>query len=158
MELTINVQVGVSPEVAELVRKAVAMIMSVRQPAEELEKAVLPAEELEKAVLPAEELEKAELPAEEASLPAKAPTMEDVRSAMHKARQRIEGENYKEQPDSDGYKKYHKQMTAAFKNISALLGADKPSALPEDKRMSFIEQCNEIIVKDDGTIGINVPF
>lgn len=34
MELTINVQVGVSPEVAELVRKAVAMIMSVRQPAE----------------------------------------------------------------------------------------------------------------------------
>lgn len=148
MELTINVQVGVSPEVAELVRKAVAMIMSVRQPAEELEKAVLPAEELEKA----------ELPAEEASLPAKAPTMEDVRSAMHKARQRIEGENYKEQPDSDGYKKYHKQMTAAFKNISALLGADKPSALPEDKRMSFIEQCNEIIVKDDGTIGINVPF
>lgn len=138
MELTINVQVGVSPEVAELVRKAVAMIMSVRQPAEELEKAVLPAEE--------------------ASQPAKAPTMEDVRSAMHKARQRIEGENYKEQPDSEGYKKYHKQMTAAFKNISALLGADKPSALPEDKRMSFIGQCNEIIVKDDGTIGINVPF
>lgn len=41
MELTINVQVGVSPEVAEFVRKAVAMIMSVRQPAEELEKAEL---------------------------------------------------------------------------------------------------------------------
>lgn len=41
MELAINVQVGVSPEVAELVRKAVAMIMSVRQPAEELEKAEL---------------------------------------------------------------------------------------------------------------------
>lgn len=41
MELTINVQVGVSPEVAELVRKAVAMIMSVRQPAQELEKAEL---------------------------------------------------------------------------------------------------------------------
>lgn len=138
MELTINVQVGVSPEVAELVRKAVAMIMSVRQSAEELEKTVLPAEE--------------------ASQPVKAPTMEDVRSAMHKARQRIEGENYKEQPDSEGYKMYHKQMTAAFKNISALLGADKPSALPEDKRTSFIGQCNEIIVKDDGTIGINVPF
>jgi hypothetical protein len=34
MELTINVQVGVSPEVAELVRKAVATIMSVRQSAE----------------------------------------------------------------------------------------------------------------------------
>lgn len=45
MELAINVQVGVSPEVAELVRKAVAMIMPVRRPA-------------------------------------KAPTMEDVRSAV----------------------------------------------------------------------------
>lgn len=41
MELTINVQVGVSPEVAELARKAVAMFMSVMQPAEELEKAEL---------------------------------------------------------------------------------------------------------------------
>lgn len=41
MELTINVQVGVSPEVARLIREAVAMIMSVRQPAEELEKAEL---------------------------------------------------------------------------------------------------------------------
>lgn len=150
MELTINVQVGVSPEVAELVRKAVAMSMSVRQPAEMPK----PTPETPTNVEPA----KAELPAEEASQPVKAPTMEDVRSAMHKARQRIEGENYKEQPDSEGYKMYHKQMTAAFKNISALLGADKPSALPEDKRTSFIGQCNEIIVKDDGTIGINVPF
>lgn len=155
MELTINVQVGVSPEVAELARKAVATIMSVRQPAEMPK----PTPETPTPETPTHaEPAKAELPAEEASQPAKAPTMEDVRSAMHKARQRIEGENYKEQPDSEGYKKYHKQMTAAFKNISALLGADKPSALPEDKRMSFIGQCNEIIVKDDGTIGINVPF
>lgn len=145
MELTINVQVGVSPEVVGLVREAVAMIMPVRQPAEMSKPTHA-------------EPAKAELPAEEAPQPAKAPTMEDVRSAMHKARQRIEGENYKEQPDSEGYKKYHKQMTAAFKNISALLGADKPSALPEDKRTSFIGQCNEIIVKDDGTIGINIPF
>lgn len=150
MELTINVQVGVSPEVAGLVRKAMAMIMSVGQPAEMPK----PTPVTPTPVTPTH----AELPAEEASQPAKTPTMEDVRSAMHKARQRIEGENYKESPDSEGYKKYHKQMTAAFKNISALLGADKPSALPEDERMSFIEQCNEIIVKDDGTIGINIPF
>ena len=150
MELTINVQVGVSPEVAELVRKTVATIMPVRQPA----KMPTPTPETPTHAEPVEQV----LPAEEASQPAKVPTMEDVRSAMHRARQRIEGENYKEQPDSEGYKKYHKQMTAAFKNISALLGADKPSALPEDKRTSFIGQCNEIIVKDDGTIGINVPF
>lgn len=41
MELTINVQVGVSPATSGLAREAVAMIMSVRQPAEELEKAEL---------------------------------------------------------------------------------------------------------------------
>lgn len=150
MELTINVQVGVSPEVAELVRKAVATIMPVRQSA----KMPKPTPETPTHAEPVEQV----LPAEEAPQQAKVPTMEDMRSAMHRARQRIEGENYKEQPDSEGYKKYHKQMTAAFKNISALLGADKPSALPEDKRASFIGQCNEIIVKDDGTIGINIPF
>lgn len=74
MELTINVQVGVSPEVAGLVRKAVAMIMSVRQPAEMPK----PTPEIPTHAEPA----KAELPAEEASQPAKAPTMEDVRSAV----------------------------------------------------------------------------
>lgn len=155
MELTINVQVGVSPEVAELVRKAVATLTHA-EPVEQ----VLPAEMAKPTPETPTHAEpaKAVLPAEEAPQQAKVPTMEDVRSAMHRARQRIEGENYKEQPDSEGYKKYHKQMTAAFKNISALLGADKPSALPEDKRTSFIGQCNEIIVKDDGTIGINVPF
>ena len=60
-------------------------------------------------------------------------TAEDVRAAMHKTRQRIEGEDYKENTNGDLYKKYHKPLTAQFKNIAALLGADKPSALPDCK-------------------------
>ncbi len=83
---------------------------------------------------------------------------EDVRAAMHKTRQRIEGEDYKEHTDSEAYKKYHRALTAQFKNISALLGADKPSALPADKRKSFIEECDYLEVLEDGTIGNKAPF
>lgn len=85
-------------------------------------------------------------------------TAEDVRAAMHKTRQRIEGEDYKENTNGDLYKKYHKPLTAQFKNIAALLGADKPSALPSDKIADFIEQCNGLQVMEDGTIGSNCQF
>lgn len=85
-------------------------------------------------------------------------TAEDVRAAMHATRQRIEGEDYKENTNGDLYKKYHKPLTAQFKNIAALLGADKPSALPSDKIADFIKQCNGLQVMEDGTIGSNCPF
>jgi outer membrane biosynthesis protein TonB len=80
-------------------------------------------------------------------------TAEDVRAAMHKTRQRIEGEDYKENTNGEAYKKYHKPLTAQFKNIAALLGADKPSALPPDKIANFIEQCDGLQIMEDGTIG-----
>lgn len=85
-------------------------------------------------------------------------TAEDVRAAMHVTRQRIEGEDYKENTNGEAYKKYHKPLTAQFKNIAALLGADKPSALPPDKIADFIEQCNGLQIMEDGTIGSNCPF
>ena len=85
-------------------------------------------------------------------------TAEDVRAAMHVTRQRIEGEDYKENTNGDLYKKYHKPLTAQFKNIAALLGADKPSALPPDKIADFIEQCNGLQIMEDGAIGSNCPF
>lgn len=88
----------------------------------------------------------------------KALTAEDVRAAMHVTRQRIEGEDYKENTNGDLYKKYHKPLTAQFKNIAALLGAEKPSALPPDKIADFIKQCNDLQIMEDGTIGPNCPF
>ena len=93
----------------------------------------------------------AEEPQPEAEGP-KELTEQDVRDAMHKTRQRIEGENYKEETDSENYKKYHRQLTSQFKNIAALLGADKPSALPADKRQAFINECADLIIGEDGTI------
>lgn len=96
---------------------------------------------------------RAEAQAEEKPL-----TAEDVRAAMHKTRKRIEGEDYLENTKGDLYKKYHKPLTATFKNIAALLGAEKPSALPSDKIASFMEQCDELHVMEDGTIGPKLPF
>jgi len=84
-------------------------------------------------------------------------TEQDVREAMHRTRQRIEGEDYKNNTNSEGYKKYHKPLTAQFKNIAALLGSDKPSTLPADKRASFIQQCDELVVKD-GEITTICPY
>lgn len=85
-------------------------------------------------------------------------TEEDVREAMHRTRQRIEGQDYKEHTDSEAYKKYHRQLTATFKNIAALLGSDKPSTLPAEQRASFISQCDELQIMDDGTIGTPAAF
>lgn len=86
-------------------------------------------------------------------------TEADIREAIHKTRQRIEGMDYKDHPDGEMYKKYHKNLTAAFKNIAALLGADKPSALPADKRATFISECQQLHALDDfGKIGKQNPF
>lgn len=79
-------------------------------------------------------------------------TEEDIRAAMHRTRQRFEGEDYKDNADSDAYKKYHKQLTGMFKQIAAVLGADKPSALPVDKRASFIAECDALALDDKGFI------
>lgn len=85
-------------------------------------------------------------------------TAEDVRAAMHRTRQRIEGEDYKDNTESVLYQKYHKELTRQFKNIAATLGADKPSALPEENRKSFIEQCDLLAVQENGEVGLDLPF
>lgn len=73
-------------------------------------------------------------------------TEEDIRAAMHKTRQRIEGEDYKEHPESDGYTRYHRALTAQFKNIAATYGAEKPSALKPEMRAAFIKDCEYLAV------------
>ena len=82
----------------------------------------------------------------------------DVRAAMEKTRKRIEGDDYKENTSSEKYKKYHRQLTAQFKNIAALLGSDKPSTLPySELRESFCKQCDELVIGDDGNITTQAP-
>lgn len=74
----------------------------------------------------------------------------DIRAAMDRTRKRIEGEDYKEKPDSEGYKTWHKRLTAWFKNTAAFCGAEKPSALPDsESRAKFIAACDAVEIKGD---------
>lgn len=82
----------------------------------------------------------------------------DVRAAMDRTRRRIEGENYKEKTDSEGYKRWHRQLTAWFKNTAAMFGAEKPSALPDsESRAKFIACCDAVTVKNDELVE-DCPF
>ena len=166
LEITVHVNLGVTPELTALVnailhKETQPVVAASSEPAPEA--APAPVEEK-----PACKPRKAkEEPTESEAAPETAPaedekpkelTEEDVRAAMHRTRTRIEGEDYKENTDGEKYQKYHKQLTASFKNISALLGAEKPSALSADKRESFINQCDELVIGDDGTITTKCPF
>lgn len=178
-DLNINVQIGVTPQLATFLT---ALLQSrpatpVQLPATEAQAPEQPAEsekprrtrrtkadapDTAAPVVPAEEVTQpeADAPATEpipfAEAPVQQPekelTEEDIRAAMHRTRQRFEGEDYKENTDSEAYKKYHKQLTGQFKQIAAVLGADKPSALPADRRAAFIAECDALIIDEKGFI------
>ena len=121
-----------------------------RKPAKQVEEMPQPKPEVENPQASGQDAAAEPAPAEpapaEPAAPAEQPaqskeyTEVDVRAAMHKVRQRIEGENYKEQPDSEGYKKWHKVLTGWFKNTAAFCGAEKQSALHDsDSRYKFLQ-------------------
>lgn len=172
LEIKVNVQVGVTPEVA-----AIATAILNRQPAavEAPKSAAASATDPEpeapaparrgrpKKEQPAAEQPQAaapEAPAEPAA-PAAAPAAdpgdmpdnvfypseEDVRTAMHKSRERIEGADYKDKPSDD----LHRAVTDVFKAIAnELSGQKKPSALPQELRQAFIDATRTIQQDVDG--------
>lgn len=185
----IHVDLGVTPELVALVNAVIGhrQMPTVEAPkpepsASEQPEAAAPAKKRGRkaatAEAPAPEVEAPEVeapteeaapepePEAEAEAPAEAEpkelTEQDIRDAMHRTRQRIEGENYKDETDGELYKKYHRQLTSWFKNTAALLGSDKPSALitekGQDEARQFIEECDRLEVLEDGTIGIKEAF
>jgi len=126
LDFNINVQIGITPQLATLLT----------------------------AILQSRPVAPAQLPAIEAPVqqPEKPLTEEDIRTCMHRTRQRFEGEDYKENTAGEGYKKYHEQLTGEFKRIAAILGADKPSTLPVEQRAAFIAECEALIIGEDGNI------
>ena len=178
----IHVDLGVTPELGALVN---AVIGHRQMPTVEAPKPEPSASEQPETEAPAKKrgrkAETAEVPAPQVKAPAEesAPepepeaeaeaeaepkelTEQDIRDAMHRTRQRIEGENYKDETDGELYKKYHRQLTSWFKNTAALLGSDKPSALitekGQDEARQFIAKCDRLEVLEDGTIGIKEAF
>lgn len=122
------------------------------------------AKQVEQEPQPKSEVENPQASGQDATAPVEQPaqnkeyTEVDVRAAMHRMRQRIEGENYKEQPDSEGYKKWHKVLTGWFKKTAAFCGAEKPSALPDSQsRYQFIQCCEHVKVENDELVE-NCPF
>lgn len=180
----IHVDLGVTPELVALVNAVIGhrQMPTVEAPkpepsASEQPEAAAPAKKRGRKAAtaeapapeveaPAEEAAPEPEPEAEAEAPAEAEpkelTEQDIRDAMHRTRQRIEGENYKDETDGELYKKYHRQLTSWFKNTAALLGSDKPSALitekGQDEARQFIEECDRLEVLEDGTIGIKAPY
>ena len=162
IKINVNVQVGVTEELYSLLRNLLPGAKPVAAP----EPAVQQREsKTDEAPQPAEVInqEPTQEPKNEEAAPAKEEadkeyTEVDVRAAMERTRKRIEGEDYKENTSSEKYKKYHRQLTAEFKNIAAFLGSEKPSALPTSKlRKNFCDQCDELIL-ENGQITRKIPF
>lgn len=83
---------------------------------------------------------------------------EEARRIMHETRQRFEGEDYKNNTQSEEYKKYHKALNVEFIRIANVLGADKPSLLTAEKIYDFQEACARLEILDDGKIGTPKAF
>lgn len=165
LELKVNVQIGVTPEVVSLVSAILSKPAAVEAPA-----AAAPAAAEETTQQPAARRgrpKKTEAPAEPeapaapaAAAPEAAPAdtgdmpdevfypqEEDVRTAMHQARCRIEGEDYKDKPSDD----LHRAVTDVFKAIANdLSGQKKPSALPQELRQAFIDAARTVQQGEDG--------
>ena len=162
IKINVNVQVGVTEELYSLLRNLLpgAKPVAAPEPAGQqqesnTDEAPQPAEVINQEPTPEPKNEEATPAKEEAD---KEYTEVDVRAAMERTRKRIEGEDYKENTSSEKYKKYHRQLTAEFKNIAAFLGSEKPSALPTSElRRNFCNQCDELIL-EDGKITRKVPF
>lgn len=170
MDLKISIEIGVTPELRALAesllgtRKAapesVVVVKEVKQKAEPkaAKQAEKEAPKQEAKPQPQPQPRQEEQPKAQPQQEQKATyTEEDVREAMHKCRCRIEGEDYKENTSSEGYTKYHKNLTAYFKNMSARLGYDRPSELPVELRKAFIDECADIIIGEDGLLR-STPF
>ena len=173
LEVKVNVQIGVTPEVASLVSAilnrqpaAVEAPKPAAAPAADPEpeapaparrgrpKKEQPAAEQPQAAAPEASAEPATpaadpAPADTGDIPDNVyyPQEEDVRTAMHKTRERIEGADYKDKPSDD----LHRAVTEVFKAIAnELSGQKKPSALPQELRQAFIDATRTIQQGEDG--------
>ena len=78
---------------------------------------------------------------------------EIIREIIHRTRQRLEGEDYLENADSEPYKKYHRALTSQFKQIAVTLGYEKPSLIDNDEKIeAFAKECDGLYINDEGLI------
>lgn len=87
-------------------------------------------------------------------------TVEDCRAALQRCRVRIEGEDY-ESKSTEGYKKYHKAISATVKRIVMTVSGGKAEKIPdldEDARRAFISEMDALKVDESGKLTRELPF
>lgn len=165
--LQVNVTLGVSKELGDILSKLSNLpplrLRPVETPAQTTEQAA-PVEAAAPAAAEQKPAEPEKAAPVEAAAPRKEYTTEDVRAAMDRARQRIEGENYKNEK-TEGRVKFHSALTERFKDYAGWIvkkeGQEKPSQLPDSaSRAQFIAMCNNLALSEDGTqiIEDDLPF
>lgn len=164
--LQVNVTLGVSKELGDILSKLSNLpplrLRPVETPAQTEQPA--PVEAAAPAAAEQKPAEPEKAAPVEAAAPQKEYTTEDVRAAMDRARQRIEGENYKNEK-TEGRVKFHSALTERFKDYAGWIvkkeGQEKPSQLPDSaSRGQFIAMCNNLALSEDGTqiIEDDLPF
>lgn len=85
------------------------------------------------------------------------PTVDDVRQAIDKARDRIEGKDWRTR-NTDGYRKWHSKINDKARAMAAEIepGTDKPTLLKEENRKKFIARFE--MLAEDGTNIVEMPF
>ena len=163
IDMTIKVNFGVTQEFIQLATMLAGMRVNNEQPVKAIPtESEKPIEvQPEKVEDPKEETPKVEAASEkkENKVEVGIPTPEDVRAAIDRARSRIEGDDYKGNTESEGYKKYHRALTSEFKSISRQIAqVEKPSELPEACREKFIIVADDLYINDKGAIAQKIPF
>lgn len=156
MELNVKVEIGATKELLDTLQGLFALLPNhcPGGPMTVTATEVQTAEQAQEPAKQAEEPAKAEEPAAKAEAP-KAPALpgsEECRKAMNGTRDKFEGEGWKDNTDSEGYKKYHKALTNWFKYLAGQCGApdQKPSSLTADQRATFIHDVEHTILGEDG--------
>ena len=164
MTFTLNVNIGLTPQLAGFLSTLLGGCQAQPTPVElpRQEQSAIASEDTTHQVPLPEEPATVAVATTEATATDTAEEREyteaDVRAAIDRARQRIEGDDWKDNPDGEGYKKWHRALTSWFKVTAALFGADRPSELPDSRsRMNFIRCCDEVEIKD-GALVEAVPF
>lgn len=166
--LQVNVTLGVSKELGDILSKLSNLPPLRLRPVETQAQTTEQAAPAEAAPAAAEqkpaEPEKTTTATETAPAAQKEYTTEDVRAAMDRCRQRVEGEDYKN-AKTEGRTKWHAVLTERFKDIAGWVvkkeGQEKPSQLPDSaSRGQFIAMVDVICLSEDGEklIDDDLPF
>ena len=166
--MEIEIKLGVTPELASLLTAVVsaftqnrvtAEVTATEAPATVAEKPKKSEKMKDLAKETAKPKSVKETETTKASDPDRQLTEEDIRTAIHATRAKFEGSDYLNNTESEGYKKYHRQLTQQFKGIAISLGFEKPSLIDADHRQQFVDECGQLRLSEDGKeIVTNIPF